>query len=225
MKSFVTCLVLFLSCCVVHATYEKTMEDYDAGRYDTAFKQFRIISKTGSPQASDAFYMLGVMHEDADGVLLNWAQARTNFQDAATKKHLGARYRLGTAHQIGELDMRVDFDEALKFYMAGVEPFDAKLAASVPALSEDDQQWLSGCYFGVGDIFQNGYGVDKNPALAEEAFRNYLTVNAAHFDAKQRLAHLTSDTSGSDDEEDHVPRDNAAQKAMQHNPKPCAIKH
>lgn len=92
------------------ATYFDGMEAYRQNDYQTALREFKALD-----DEVKALYMIGVIYEKGQGVVLDYAEAAQWYRKAADKGYSSAQYRLGRLYERG-LGVEQSRDEAIKLY-------------------------------------------------------------------------------------------------------------
>lgn len=134
-------------------------------------------------QAGDAYsqYMLAVAYEKGDGVSPNDRQAAIWYQKSATAGCADAQFEMGSICQWGELGVREDADESLRWFKLAAEQGLPKALNSFACILEDDHPQDALKYYkaageagysmgmsNYGRCLYYGIGVEKN---VDEAFR------------------------------------------------------
>tara|TARA_R100000306_G_C4270928_1_gene90124 strand:- start:110 stop:517 length:408 start_codon:yes stop_codon:yes gene_type:complete len=89
----------------------KGLKAYDAGDYETALKQWKVLAEQGSDRAQ---FNLGVMYDEGEGVEQDYEEAANWYRKAAEHGHPEAQYNLAAMYYEGD-GVEQDYEEALKW--------------------------------------------------------------------------------------------------------------
>ncbi len=118
------------------ADYNAGMDAYNRGDYPTALREFTPPAKQG---VAEAQHMLGVLYENGQGVLQDFARARQWYEKAAAQGNAEAQYNLGVMYDYG-YGAPQDYQQARQWY----EKAAAQGLAVVP--------------YNLGVLYHHGYG-------------------------------------------------------------------
>lgn len=119
--------------------------------YEKALQWFQLAYENGD---YDAAFHLGLMYEDGLGVKQDWNKAKEMYNRAFTNLHHPfAPYRIGQLYEKGEDNFPQDITKAIEWY------------------KEAGQNGLDQGYLRIGEIYENGIGIDKNCEMAEEYYK------------------------------------------------------
>lgn len=133
--------------------YKQAMEDYDAGNYDAAFKEFLPLAQRGDPSAQ---YEVGYLYEHGEGVKQDYVLALNWLQKAAVQGESGAQLETGYLYDQGE-GATQDYKRAYRWYM--------KAAIQGNTMAENNIGWM----------YEESHGVPQDNA---EAMKWYLKASA-----------------------------------------------
>ncbi len=117
---------------------------YRKGEYKTAFRIWEQLANKGDPEAQ---HMLGVMHENGEGVPMDPVKAAEWYRKAAIQGNSEAQLNLGVLYENGE-GVRKDLHQAAEWYRKAAEQ-DELLAQ-----------------FSLGIMYRQGRGVPRNDKQA-----------------------------------------------------------
>ncbi len=80
-------------------SYQKGMDAYDRGDYDTALKEWRPLAEQGLSQAQ---YNLGLMYAEGEGVAQDYQEAVRWYRLAAEQGHASGQFSLGAMYIAGQ---------------------------------------------------------------------------------------------------------------------------
>ncbi len=80
-------------------SYQKGMDAYDRGDYDTALKEFRPLAEQAYPLAQAT---LGLMYAEGEGVAQDYQEAVRWYRLAAEQGNEAAQGKLGTMYYLGQ---------------------------------------------------------------------------------------------------------------------------
>jgi len=80
------------------SSYQKGMDAYDRGDYDTALKEFRPLAEQGYPLAQAT---LGLMYTEGEGVAQDYQEAVRWYRLAAEQDHASGQFSLGAMYIAG----------------------------------------------------------------------------------------------------------------------------
>lgn len=135
-------------------TVQQARKAYESGRYEEAFIIVEPLAKMDHP---DAEYLLGEMYALGRGVRQNTEKAVELFTSAASHGCAAAQNRLGQLQMEG----KKDYASAMSWFR--------KAAGQGDALA----------YSAIGDLYANGYGVDRNEDKAMEYYRKAAAAGDA----------------------------------------------
>ena len=114
MKKLLLLLLLSLSliCSANAVTYDSAFSAYEDGDYQTAFKGFLDLAKTGNVSAQE---WLGHMYFDGKGVTMDYKQAISWYRKAANQGSSFAQNALGVMYEEGN-GVAQDYKQAVSWY-------------------------------------------------------------------------------------------------------------
>ena len=149
MKNILYTIILsFLFLSHVFADFQAGMDAYNAGDYETAYKEWKALAEQGDAWAQIHIYMMysfgeGVTQDDKEA--MRWLRLAVEQGDARAQHELGSVFRTG-------LSIAQDFKEAMKWY---------HLAAN---------QGHADAQFALGQMHLKGQGVTQNNVIANMWF-------------------------------------------------------
>jgi TPR repeat protein len=146
--------------------YKKAETAYENKDYQTAFREFLVLAKTGNEKAQN---FLGTMYEAGYGVTKDLKQAVSWFRKAANQGDVLGQTNLGVMYQYGD-GVTKDLKQAFSWYQKAANQ------------GYDFGQWS------LGSMYEDGKGVAQNDKLAIVWYRK--AANQGHPDAKKDLKAL-----------------------------------
>jgi len=155
-----------LSLQALGGSLEDGQDLYNKEKYADALAAFKHAADEGNVQA---FFILGAMHENGDGVEKNYAQAMTWYMKAAEHGDAAAQSNIGTLYENGQ-GVTKDFEKATAWYLKAAE--------------SGNQQAQSN--LGVAYFKGQGVAIDK-----VEAYKwIFLAESGGNLDAKIKREYL-----------------------------------
>ena len=154
MKKLLTLLLLCSLSILAYADFDSALAAYDAGDYETAFKEFLPLAEEGNDEAQKS---LGYLYIQGLGVAQDYGEAFKWFRKAAEQGNAGAQETLGFLYREG-LGVTQDYAEAAKWYRKAAEQ-------GLP-LAEHNLGWM----------YQQGLGVQRDYAEAFNWYRKAPVV-------------------------------------------------
>lgn len=138
--------------------------------YEKAMKWFQSAYGHGD---YDAAFHMGLMYEDGLGVKQDWDKAEKMYLNAFIELHHPfAPYKIGQLYERGNDDFPADITKSIEWYQ------------------EAGKNGLDKGYFRIGEIYENGIGVDKDYAKAEVYYKK--SCDSGNEDACERLKSIKS---------------------------------
>ena len=165
MKNILYTIILsFLFSSSVFADFEAGKDAYNAGDYETAYKEWKALAEQGHTKAQIHVYMMysfgeGVTQDDKEA--MKWLRLAVEQGDARAQLELGAVYKAG-------LIVTRDFKEAMKWI---------RLAA---------EQGYADAQFALGQMHLKGQGVTQDYIIANMWF-NIAANSAANSAARNAM--------------------------------------
>jgi len=126
MKKLLTLLLLCSLSILAYADFDSALAAYDAGDYETAFKEFLPLAEEGNDEAQKS---LGYLYIQGLGVAQDYGEAFKWFRKAAEQGNAGAQETLGFLYREG-LGVTQDYAESAKWYRK------APVVIPLPAVDE-----------------------------------------------------------------------------------------
>ena len=143
--------------------FNKGLEAYKAGDYQTTLQEWRPLAEQGY---ADAQYNLGVMHDNGKGVPQHNAEDVKWFRLAAEQGAANAQYNMGNMYYNGK-GVPQNPAEAVKWF---------RLAA---------EQGAANAQYNLGNMYRRGKGAPQNPAEAVKWYR--LAAEQGYVNAQYNL--------------------------------------
>ena len=143
-------LVLAITLCIVSVSvataqdFDKGLDAYNAGDYQTALQEWRPLAEQGNAAAQ---FSLGQLYYHGKGVLQDYAQALMWYQRATNQGFVHGQNRLGMMYAQG-IGVPQDYAEALKWY---------GLAAKQGSAMAQER---------LGMMYARGQGILRNDVIA-----------------------------------------------------------
>jgi TPR repeat protein len=111
---FPVVLVLSVVCLVMPAwaDFQAGMDAYNRGDFKTALREWQPLAEQGDARAQFSY---GLLHENGDGVLRDYAKARQWYEKAAAQGDAKAQLYLGLQYSFGQ-GVPMDVVEAYMWY-------------------------------------------------------------------------------------------------------------
>lgn len=191
--------------------FARGVDAFNKGDYPSAVNEWNPLAERGDAKAQ---YMLGILYKDGKGVERDYKLARKWFEAAAAQGSPSALYWLGWMNEYGKGMWLWDRDKALDYYIAAAKAGNAdaqirmgehsydtagramgidKFRQWVPAYKQDTYNYfLAAAQKGrpiaqvwVGELYENGYGVDQDYAKAMAWYKRALTPDAFDLDGNR----------------------------------------
>ena len=181
MKNILYAIILsFLFSSSVFADLESVVDAYEAGDYETVYREIKLFAERGEPHAQR---ILGLMYKYGQGVTQDNKEALKWLRLAAEQGEAEAQFHLGLMYGIGE-GVTKDYKEALKWFRLAAEQGDGGAQYSLGVMHakghgvtqdyKKAEKWLrlaaekgvSLAQFNLGWMYANGEGVIQNVVIA-----------------------------------------------------------